>query len=47
MSDKDEVNSKIEGLPPESVFETLGVESTVVDLDWSLVEEPDWYPDDE
>ena len=31
----------------ESVFETLGAEFTVIDLNWSPEEEPDWYPEDE
>ena len=47
MSDKDEMNSKAECPPLESVFETLGVEFTVIDLDWFPEEEPDWYPGDE
>ena len=47
MSDKDEVNLEVENLPLESVFETLGVEFTVVDLNWSPQEEPDWVPEDE
>ena len=47
MSDEDEVNSKVEGLLPESVFETLGAEFTVIDLNWSPQEEPDWVPEDE
>jgi hypothetical protein len=41
------MNSKVEDLPLESVFETLGVEFTVINLNWSPEEEPDWYPDDE
>jgi hypothetical protein len=44
---KDEVNLKVEDLPLESVFETLGVEFTVIDLNWAPEEEPDWVPEDE
>ena len=47
VSDKDEVNSKVEGLLPESVFETLGAKFTVIDLNWSPEEESDWVPEDE
>jgi len=47
VSDKDEMNLRVEDLPLESVFETLGVEFTVIDLNWTPEEEPDWYPDDE
>ncbi len=47
MPAKDEVNLKVEDLPLESVFETLGVEFTVIDLNWSPEEEPDWVPEDE
>ena len=47
MSDKDEVNSKAEGPLLESVFETLGAEFTIIDLNWSPQEEPDWTPEDE
>ncbi len=45
MSDKDEMNLRVEDLPLESVFETLGVEFTVIDLNWTPEEEPDWYSD--
>ena len=47
VSDKDEVNSKAEDSPLETMFEALGVEFTVVDLNWSPEEEPDWVPEDE
>lgn len=47
MSDKDEMNLRVEDLPLESVFETLGVEFTVIDLNWTPEEEPDWDPEDE
>ena len=47
MSDKDEANAEVENLPLERVFETLGAEFTVVDLNWSPQEEPDWVPEDE
>ncbi len=47
MSDKDEVNLEVEDSPLENVFETLGAEFTVVDLNWSPEEEPDWVPEDE
>ncbi len=47
MSDKDEVNLEAEDSPLESVFETLGAEFTVIDLNWMSEEEPDWVPEDE
>jgi hypothetical protein len=47
VSDKDEVNLEVEDSPLENVFETLGAEFTVVDLNWSPEEEPDWVPEDE
>jgi len=47
VSEKDEVNSKAEDSPLGSVFETLGVEFTVIDLNWSPEEESDWVPEDE
>ena len=31
----------------ESVLESLGAEFTVIDLNWSPEEEPDWVPEDE
>jgi hypothetical protein len=37
-------NAEVEG---ESVLESLSAEFTVIDLNWSPEEEPDWIPEDE
>ena len=42
--EEDTGNAKVEG---ESVLESLGAEFTVIDLNWSSEEEPDWVPEDE
>jgi len=47
VPDKEEANLEVEDSPLESEFETLGVEFTVIDLNWSPEEEPDWVPEDE
>ena len=49
MSNRDEVNSKAKDSPlrSKSVLESFGAEFTVIDLNWSPEEEPDWSPEDE